>query len=113
MSCSLLYSCQKKQVVGSVEIRTTIVDSVVDTGVPPTLHWLVDIQDKKGIEEVTMQFSNSPNLLAFPGIFKNTWSKSGRVDFEVDSVPESWTITVIVRDQEGTISEQTSTVELP
>lgn len=113
LSISLLYSCQKKQVVGKFEIRTTLVDSVVDNERPPSLHWLVDIQDEKGIEEVKIQFSNTSNQLEFPGIFKNTWSKEGQVDFDAHSIPDSWTITVIVRNQAGTISEQYSTVDLP
>ncbi len=112
LSASLLYACQKNQVLDKIEVTTTMIDSVVDASMPITLHWSVDVQDENGIAPVTIQFSNTSHVLDFPNTSDNNWSVEDIVEFDAHSIREDWTIIAIVQDAQGKISQQVSTIDL-
>ncbi len=108
----LLASCQKSQVVGKIAITTALENLDTGNGSPLVLHWAIEIQEEAGIDLITIAFSDSSTPLEFPNILRDSWSINDSREFAPNILPESWTITVRVRNQEGNISEETSTIDL-
>ncbi|NRB50057.1 MAG: hypothetical protein HRU41_20440 [Saprospiraceae bacterium] len=108
----LLSSCQKAQIVSKIDITTMQENSAMGNESPLVLDWKVEVVEEGGIEGVTILFSDVPTPLEFPMIFRDSWSVNDTKEFALYAIPETWTITVIVRNQEGNISEETSTINL-
>lgn len=113
LTISLFFSsCHKSQVVGKINITTTLEKPAMGMKSPLVLHWAIAVQEEAGIEQVTILFSDSSTPLEFPNILRDTWSLNNTKEFAANAIPDSWTIAVSVLDQEGNISEETSTIEL-
>lgn len=112
ISLLLIYGCNRNQINSKIEVTTTLESQNSSDGSPLSFHWYIDIKDVDGIEKVTLRFSDSTSPMEFSEIFKKRWSFDAIKEFNTQAVPDSWTITVIVRDQDGNISEEEFTLDL-
>ena len=111
ISLLLIYGCSKNQITSKIEITTTLENENSSNGSPLSFHWYIEVKDADGIEQVTLQFSDPTPPMEFSEIFKKSWSFDAIKEFREEAIPDSWTITVIVRDQDGNISEEVFTLE--
>lgn len=112
ISLLLIYSCEKNQVTSKIEVTTTLENEDSSDGSSLSFHWYIDIKDVDGIEKVTLQFSDNTPSMEFSDIFKKSWSFDAIKAFPESTTPDSWIITVIVKDQNGNISEEAFTIDL-
>ncbi|MBX2877575.1 MAG: hypothetical protein KTR30_35985 [Saprospiraceae bacterium] len=112
ISLLLIYSCKKNQVTSRIEVTTTLAKENPSDGSLRSFHWYIEIEDIDGIEQVTLRFSDHTTDLEFSNIFKKYWAFDAVKEFPQPSHLDSWTITAIVNDQDGNISEEAFTIDL-